>query len=93
MEHGVTTIIAAITIIATYYCLLLSKATRYGHTDMHCTHPKLPFLKTVPLYWEHMTLRHFQQTCKCLLHGILLPESEEHHCSVESFIHLSLICK
>lgn len=89
MEHGVITIIVAITIIAT-----IIASSKQGHQIW--PHRYALHTSKVTIHWkpslctpEHMT-RAFPADLY-LPHGILLPESEEHHCSVESFIHLSLI--
>lgn len=89
MEHGVITIIVAITIMATIIASCKQghqiRPRRYAlHTSKVTIHLKLSLCTR-----EHMTCTFPADLY--LPHGILLPESEEHHCSVESFIHLSLI--
>lgn len=89
MEHGVVTIILAITTMATIIAFFKQghqiRPCRYAlHTSKVTIH-----LKSSLCIWEHMT-RAFPADLY-LPRGILFPESEEHHCSVESFIHLSLI--
>ena len=89
MEHGVVTIIVSITTMAAIIaCFKQGHQIRPWKYALHTSKVTI-HLKSFLCTWEHMT-RAFPADLY-LPHGILFPESEEHHCSVESFIHLSLI--